>query len=177
MTNNFKVIGVVGAGLMGSGIAAVCTLAGMRTTVVDTDCKRLAGIKQFVDDVDSELREAGFVQRGITSPIVVSTDVDALSDASFVFEAVPERLDQKHRVYAELERRVSPHAVIASTTSSFVPADLALHLHRPERFSGRPLLESAPRYRLSRSRSGDADERGRHRTDCYASCARFHNIL
>ncbi len=81
-----------------------------------------------------------------------------MADATLVFEAVVERLEVKHALYAEPEAPCSPMALlIASNTSGFMPDVLCERMQHPERFLAAVLLESPACHPVRRARAGDRD--------------------
>ncbi|WP_322048846.1 3-hydroxyacyl-CoA dehydrogenase family protein [Paraburkholderia sp. J67] len=138
MDSKITVAGVVGTGLMGVGIATQCALHGLRTIVHDVDAERLASVAAKAEAVLDELIDAGRIdthaRAAALARIETSTQLDIMKDAQFVFEAVPEVLDLKHRLYAQLGAVLAPDAILASNTSGFEPDLLARALPAPERF-------------------------------------------
>lgn len=132
------VIGVVGSGLMGVGIATQGALHGYRTLVHDVDAERLAGVEAKAAAVLDELIDAGRIDRAAKavalSRIETHAQLDAMSDAGFVIEAVPEVFELKQRLYASLDGLLADNAIFASNTSGFPPDRLAAALSAPERF-------------------------------------------
>lgn len=129
---------VVGGGLMGSGIAARLALAGAQPLVHDSADDAQVRVLGHCQAIFEELRAAGRLDPAQAAEalgrIQVAHDLEALTNASLVIEAIPESLDAKQALYARLEAVVGPDAVIASSTSGLLPARLAESLMRPERF-------------------------------------------
>jgi 3-hydroxybutyryl-CoA dehydrogenase len=132
------VIGVVGTGLMGVGIAAQSALHGHRTIVHDVDPARLASVMPKAEAVLDELIDAGRIdvsaKEAALSRIETRAALDAMAAAQFVIEAVPEVLELKHRLYASLSGLLADDAIFASNTSGFPPDQLAVPLKAKERF-------------------------------------------
>lgn len=130
--------GVVGAGLMGIGIAVQLARAGRRVHVVDADPERLPEVAQTATRLLGDLADAGLHDAGRTGEVLAriatGLEVSALADVSWVVEAVPERLALKQAVYADLERVLDERAVLASNTSGILPSQLVTGLQHPERF-------------------------------------------
>jgi len=130
-------IGVVGAGLMGTGIAVQFALAGCRVRVLDSDPERLAQLPVRAGRILTSLEDAGLLGRGdpeqVPGRITSGNDYGGLAGLDWVSEAVPEVLALKHRVYEQLEAVLAPEAVIASNTSGFLPSQLGEPLGHPER--------------------------------------------
>jgi 3-hydroxybutyryl-CoA dehydrogenase len=138
MNGKLTVVGVIGTGLMGVGIATQCALHGLRTIVHDVDPARLAGVNGKAQAVLDELIDAGRIdaaaREAALARIETSAQLDVMAHAQFVFEAVPEVLDLKHRLYAQLDAVLAPDAILASNTSGFEPDKLAQALSAPQRF-------------------------------------------
>lgn len=137
---NDEAIGVIGGGIMGSGIAQVCALAGLSVALVDISeaalAKALASIDRSLGrQVDkgtlTEQQRAAALGR-----ISTSTDYASLSDAGLVVEAATENLDLKLLILKQISEQVSAEAIIASNTSSLSISQLAAQVQRPERFIG-----------------------------------------
>jgi 3-hydroxybutyryl-CoA dehydrogenase len=130
-------VGVVGTGLMGSGIAAVFAAAGRTVFLFDKDPKRLEEAAKKIVETHEEMRGAGLTsapQRELLSHIQPVSELADLSTAEFVIEAVPEILEIKQALYRELERIVDKGVIIASNTSGFMPSKLSEPLAHPDRF-------------------------------------------
>jgi 3-hydroxybutyryl-CoA dehydrogenase len=138
MNRTVTVAGVIGTGLMGVGIATQCALHGLRTIVHDVDPARLDSVSAKAQAVLDELIDAGRIDAARSAAalarIETSATLEAMAQAQFVFEAVPEVLDLKHRLYAQLGAVLAPDAILASNTSGFEPDLLAGPLAWPERF-------------------------------------------
>src|ERR1044072_2325092 len=116
------IIGVVGAGTMGNGIAQVAARAGYSVVLHDVSEEFLnrgmtAVDKSLQRDVDKERLDAE-TKQAIIRRISVTTDFGGLKDADFVIEAVTENLSVKTDVFKKLDQITSPQAILASNTSS-----------------------------------------------------------
>jgi 3-hydroxybutyryl-CoA dehydrogenase len=133
-------IGVIGGGIMGSGIAQVCALAGLSVVLVDISEAALAKALATIDRSLGRQVEKGTLteqQRAAAlGRISTSTDYASLSDAGVVIEAASENLDLKLRILKQISEQVSAEAIIASNTSSLSISQLAAQVQRPERFIG-----------------------------------------
>jgi 3-hydroxybutyryl-CoA dehydrogenase len=131
-------IGVVGGGLMGVGIATKFALAGHATLVAEADPGRAAGIPAVAADILSQLVDAGLIDAqardAALARLRVAGDPGQLAGAAMAIEAIPEVLAAKHALYARLEAIMAPDAVIASNTSGFPPDALSEHMAQPARF-------------------------------------------
>lgn len=111
---------VVGAGLMGSGIARHMANHGIEVTLVDNNEEHLARAEQINKNPD----------------LLYTTDIAAISTVDYVIEAVFEDLDIKRNVLSQISSTVSPNCLIASNTSSLLIADLEEAVTGPNRFTG-----------------------------------------
>ena len=154
-------VGVVGTGLMGSGIAAVFAAAGRTVFLFDQDPKRLEEATQKIGEICEEMRAAELTvlsQAEIFSRINPVSELAGLSEVEFIIEAVPEVIEIKHALYRELETAVKKETILASNTSGFMPSKLSECLARPDRFivahfwnppHAIPLVEVVPSQRTS----------------------------
>ncbi|MFM0009009.1 3-hydroxyacyl-CoA dehydrogenase family protein [Paraburkholderia sediminicola] len=132
------VIGVVGTGLMGVGIATQSALHGHRTIVHDVDPARLASVAPKAEAVLDELIDAGRIdhvaKQAALARIETHAQLGVMAAAQFVIEAIPEVLELKHRLYASLAELMADDAILASNTSGFPPDQLVAPLRAKERF-------------------------------------------
>ncbi len=130
-------VGVVGTGLMGSGIAAVFAAAGRTVFLFDKDPKRLDEATKRIVGIYEEMRGAGLTslsQADILSHIKPVSELADLRTVEFIIEAVPEVLEIKQALYRELETMVAERVILASNTSGFMPSKLSEFLAHPDRF-------------------------------------------
>jgi len=127
--------GVVGAGLMGRDIAGLLANAGFSVTLVDVDPDALASARDYHrTGLHDALAAGGFDPAAeLTDRIEYDTDLEALADCEFVVEAVPERLELKRGLLADLESVLAEDAVIGTNTSSLTPGEIAADAASPER--------------------------------------------
>jgi 3-hydroxybutyryl-CoA dehydrogenase len=145
-------VGVVGAGLMGSGIAESVAVAGIPVVLRDVD---EASIGRARDKIESSLARAvggGKLDAERASSarerIELTTDLDAVAGADLVIEAVPEVLELKLEVMQAIGRVVGDDLVIASNTSSIPIAELAQAVRAPERVLGLHFFSPVPVMKL-----------------------------
>jgi 3-hydroxybutyryl-CoA dehydrogenase len=143
---------VVGAGLMGSGIAQVAASAGWQVTVRDVDeqalTRGLAAIEKSLAKFVEKDVIAGGQRDEALGRISTTTDLDAAADADFVVEAVFERLDVKHDVFAALDKVCRDDAVLATNTSAIPITKIAAATGRPESVVGAHFFSPVPMMRL-----------------------------
>ena len=107
-------IAVIGAGLMGHGIAQVFALAGHEVTIYD---QLMASLNSVTDRIAANLKELGDDAKAIERVTPVANLATALRDADYVVEAVLEDLPLKQKLFAEIEKHVRPDTILASNTS------------------------------------------------------------
>ena len=133
-------IAVVGAGLMGAGIANVSVQAGFQVRLADTEQAALARGLAYVKDHVAEREQRGKITRAERAAhdarLSGTLGYEGIETADLVIEAVFEDLDRKHAVLRDLEARVSGTCVIASNTSALPIARIANAAARPERILG-----------------------------------------
>ncbi len=144
-------IGVVGAGLMGSGIAEVAARAGLDVVVVESSA---GAAKAGQERIEASLRRAE--QRGkiddagsVLARITVGTELDELADRDLVIEAIVEDENAKIALFKELDRIVaSPDAILASNTSSIPVMKLGVVTSRPQQVLGIHFFNPVPVLKL-----------------------------
>jgi len=147
-----EVIGVIGAGTMGNGIAQVCARAGysviMRDVREDLLERGMSAIdKSLQRDVDKERLAVG--EKGeVIKRIRTTTDLSSLNVASFVVEAVTENLAVKTEVFKALDEITPPAAILASNTSSISITKLAAATSRPDKIIGMHFMNPVPVMKL-----------------------------
>jgi 3-hydroxyacyl-CoA dehydrogenase len=141
--NDIKLIGVMGGGVMGGGIAESCVVGGFRTVVRDISDELCEKTRDTMIEGRFGLR--GAVERGkltqqqfneAVARLSFTTSADGLRDADLIIEAVPEDLELKKKVFAELDKTIKPQAVFASNTSGFAISDLNKAVARKDKFIG-----------------------------------------
>jgi 3-hydroxybutyryl-CoA dehydrogenase len=148
-----RIVTVVGAGVMGRGIAYVSALAGFDTRVVDLDEQQLADAVRAIErDLDTGV-ERGKVDAedaaAARERVTTTTDLtEGCADADLVIEAVLERMDVKHEVLAAAEQHAAERAVLASNTSSMSITEIASALQDPSRCVGMHFFNPVPKMRL-----------------------------
>ena len=133
-------VGVVGGGTMGSGIAEVCARSGLDTTVVEIDAAAVEQVQRRIAASLGKAQARGRITTeahdAATANLSYSHDLAELADRDLVIEAVIEHLPEKRRIFGLLDTITSPHAVLASNTSSIAIIDLATATKRPQRVVG-----------------------------------------
>jgi 3-hydroxybutyryl-CoA dehydrogenase len=133
-------IGVIGAGTMGHGIAQVCAMAGYDVVLTDTDADGLAralgAVKANLDKGVEKGKVSAEVREGALSRLLPGTMAEACQRADLVIEAVPERMDLKQLLFAEVERLAPQGAMLGTNTSSLSVTKIAESLKDPGRLVG-----------------------------------------
>jgi 3-hydroxybutyryl-CoA dehydrogenase len=145
-------LAVIGAGLMGSGIAQVAAQAGWDVTLRDLD---EPAVQRGLSGIRSSLER--FVAKGATpaedaeaalARITPTTELDAAADADVVVEAVFERIEVKHEVFRALDRICKADAVLATNTSAIPITQIASATERPESVVGIHFFSPVPMMKL-----------------------------
>lgn len=148
MSDAGKIIGVVGAGVMGAGIAQVAAAAGHRVVLVDAQSGVAAKAKDKLADALAKLIEKGRLaaeeREALLERIEPAGDVAALAPAGIVIEAIVEELAAKRDLFRAVEAVVAPDALLATNTSSLSVTAIGAGLARPERFGGMHFFNPAP---------------------------------
>jgi 3-hydroxybutyryl-CoA dehydrogenase len=145
-------VGVVGCGLMGSGIAQVCAQAGLQTVVREVSPelveKGLKGIEKNL----SRLVEKGTITEQakgeVRSRLKGITSLEELKDCDLIVEAIIEQLPAKRELFANLDTLCPPHTIFASNTSSLTITEIAASTKRPQRFVGLHFFNPVPVMKL-----------------------------
>ncbi|MDF2955837.1 MAG: 3-hydroxyacyl-CoA dehydrogenase [Candidatus Alkanophagales archaeon MCA70_species_2] len=150
---DIKKVAVIGAGIMGSGIAQVVAQIGIEVGLRDIDMKfverGIGGIKKTLERLVSKGKLPEDAANAILSRIKGTTDVkEAASDADLVIEAVIENMDVKKQVFKELDEICPEHTILASNTSSLSITEMAAATNRPEKVVGMHFFNPVPVMRL-----------------------------
>jgi len=147
-----KTVGVVGCGLMGSGIAQVSAQAGFTTWVREVDKPALDNglgrIRKFLEDGVAKGKLTADVKDETLGRIKGTTELQDLATCDLVIEAVLENLDAKRQVFSTLDRIVPASTVLASNTSSLSITEIAATASRPERVLGLHFFNPVPLMKL-----------------------------
>src|SRR5204863_3536364 len=147
-----RTVGVLGCGLMGSGIAQVAAGAGYRTVVREVNDTALqAGlgrIRKFLADGVAKGKVTEDAQNTTLGNLTGTINTADLKDCDIVIEAIVENLDEKRAIYQAVEAAVRPETIIASNTSSLCITELAAATKRPDRFGGLHFFNPVPLMKL-----------------------------
>jgi 3-hydroxybutyryl-CoA dehydrogenase len=151
MSNALKsstIVGIVGAGAMGAGIAQVAALAGHRVALFDLDAttvaKAIAGIAANLARLVGKGRLDAAAAAQARDRLIATDQLAGMRDAGLVIEAVAERLEVKRKIFAELEEHVADACILATNTSSISVTAIGATLKIPLRLVGMHFFNPAP---------------------------------
>ena len=149
---SIKTVGVLGCGLMGSGIAQVSAAAGYTTIVREVNeallQKGLGRVQKFLDDGVAKGKVTAASREATLAKLSGTTSFDDLRPCDLVIEAIVESLDDKRATYAAVESIVGHHTILLSNTSSLCITELAASTTRPDRFGGLHFFNPVPLMKL-----------------------------
>ena len=141
-------IGVIGAGLMGNGIAQVCAAAGLKVVMVDiNDAAIQRGLKSIAGNLDRLVKKEKLTEQAkdqTVARVEGTTEYAKLADCDLVIEAATENLEIKLRILRQIDEIAKADAVIATNTSSISITQLAAAMKNPERFIGLHFFNPVP---------------------------------
>ena len=147
-----KTIGVVGCGLMGSGVAEVCAQAGYKTIVreVSEDFleKGLARIDKSVARRVERGKLTAEQAEQTKANLQGTTSLGDLKDCDLIIEAIIENIDEKRKLFAELDKITKPSAILATNTSSVCVIEVAAATQRPDKVIGLHFFNPVPVMKL-----------------------------
>jgi 3-hydroxybutyryl-CoA dehydrogenase len=147
-----KKVGVLGCGLMGSGIAQIAAQAGYETVVREVEQKFLDKGLAGIDKSLGKFVEKGKMQASdkdaCMGRLKGTTSLDDLADCDIVIEAIIENAQLKRETYAALDKIVKPEAIFASNTSSLTITELSMATARPKQFVGLHFFNPVPLMKL-----------------------------
>ena len=154
-----KKIAVIGAGTMGHGIAEVAAMAGYEVWVYDIAEDILKNAMEKIKWSVGKLASKGTIREDVDtvmSRIHPSLNFDeVVSGADFVIEAVPEKIDLKKKVFADLDEKTPPHTILATNTSSLPISEIASATKRPDKVVGMHFFNPPPLMPLVEIIKGD----------------------
>lgn len=167
---NEVAVAVVGAGLMGSGIAQVAAMAGHPVVLQDTDG---AAVERGVSAIETSLRK--FVDKGrvdsatadgALARITTGTELDVVAEAAIVVEAIYENLEAKQELFSAIDALAPPDAILATNTSALPITQIAAATGRPQQVVGTHFFSPVPLMQLCEL------VRGYHTSDATLATAR-----
>jgi 3-hydroxybutyryl-CoA dehydrogenase len=149
---NIKSVGVLGCGLMGSGIAQVCAAAGYRTVVREVEQglldRGLARIQKFLSDGVEKGKVTAEGRQQTLANLSGTTTFDDMRDSDLIVEAIVENVDQKTAAFDALGAVVGTGTIFCSNTSALCITELASKTKRPDRFAGLHFFNPVPIMKL-----------------------------
>jgi 3-hydroxybutyryl-CoA dehydrogenase len=142
-------VAVIGCGSMGSGIAYVTAAAGMDTAIYDLIPEQLERARGYHEKLLSRSVEKGRLTQAeadtASARVLYTADLgQALTDRELVIEAVPEDIELKKTLFAEMDERVGPETILGSNTSSLPITEIASAVHKRDRVIGIHFFNPAP---------------------------------
>jgi 3-hydroxybutyryl-CoA dehydrogenase len=152
VAREFRTVGVVGLGTMGAGIVEVFARNGLQVIAAEVTEEAVARGRTHLETSTRRAIDRGKMteeQAGeLLGRITTTTSMADLADVDLVVEAVPESLDLKASVFAELDKHVGPDTILASNTSSLSVTELAVRTQRPGKVVGMHFFNPAPVQKL-----------------------------
>ena len=149
---DIKKVGVVGCGLMGSGIAQISAQAGLDVVVREVDDAACAKGQGKIDKFLGKAVEKGKLSEddkaGIMGRLSFTTQLSDFADCDLVVEAIIENLEIKRELFAELDGICPAHTIFATNTSSLAVGDMASATNRPQNFVGLHFFNPVPLMKL-----------------------------
>jgi len=146
--DHIKIVGVLGAGTMGNGIAHVFARSGFQVILRDVEERFLdRALETITKNLDREIKKGKVAEADkprILGRLQLVTDPAQLAGADFVVEAISERLDLKLTALKEADKLLRPEVILASNTSSISITQLAAATSRPDRFLGMHFMNPVP---------------------------------
>lgn len=149
---DFKKVGVLGAGLMGSGIAEVVAKAGYITVVREVDEALIAKGRRKIEGSLAKAVEKGKLEAALRDAIAgrlsYTTSLESMGECDLIIEAIVENLEVKRQTYQTLDKACGQEAIFCSNTSSLTITEMAAATERPDRFAGLHFFNPVPVMKL-----------------------------
>jgi 3-hydroxybutyryl-CoA dehydrogenase len=150
--DDVKKVGVIGCGIMGSGICEVIARSGGEVVYVEVDEERVARGRGRIERSTGTALERGKLSEGdreaLLGRVTGTTTLDDVADADLVIEAATEDLETKLQIFRRLDEMTRPEIVLATNTSSLPIAELAAATKRPDRVIGMHFFNPPPIMKL-----------------------------
>ena len=149
---DIKTVGVLGCGLMGSGIAQVCAAAGYKTIVREVEQgfldKGMGRIQKFLNDGVEKGKVTAEAREKTLGNLSGTTSFEAMTGCDLIIEAIIENVEAKRTTFSALDGIVGEHTIFCSNTSSLCIQELAANTKRPDRFAGLHFFNPVPLMKL-----------------------------
>jgi 3-hydroxyacyl-CoA dehydrogenase/enoyl-CoA hydratase/3-hydroxybutyryl-CoA epimerase len=147
---------VIGAGVMGGDIAAICALRGLTVTLQDTAPERIAPALKRAAELFGKRIKDKLRARDALDRLIPDVAGDGVRHADVIIEAIVENLEIKQKLFAEIEAKAKPGAILATNTSSLKLADIGAKMRDPSRLVGLHFFNPVPQLQLVEIVSGTA---------------------
>jgi 3-hydroxyacyl-CoA dehydrogenase / enoyl-CoA hydratase / 3-hydroxybutyryl-CoA epimerase len=161
--NKIEHVHVIGAGAMGGDIAAWCAGQDLRVTLADMKAEPIAGAMKRAADLFGKIKRKRTAVRDALDLLIPDMVGEGVRGADLIIEAVPEKLELKQKVYAAIEPKMKPGAILATNTSSIPLQDLRTTLQKPERLLGLHFFNPVSRLQLVEVVSHDGTDAKLHK--------------
>ena len=145
-------VGVLGCGLMGSGIAQVCAASGYKTIVREVEepflKKGMGRIEKFLSDGVEKGKVTADAKQTTLGNLSGTTKLDDLTACDLIVEAIIENVEEKAKAFGVLDGLVGERTIFCSNTSSLCITELAARTRRPDRFAGLHFFNPVPLMKL-----------------------------
>ncbi|OQW60238.1 MAG: fatty-acid oxidation protein subunit alpha [Proteobacteria bacterium SG_bin9] len=147
-SNTVERVHVIGAGAMGGDIAAWCARQGLYVTLADMKAEPIAGAIKRANELFGKILRKKIAVRDALDRLAPDMSGEGVRNADLIIEAVPEKLELKQKVYAGIEPKMKPGAILATNTSSIPLQDLRTTLASPQRLVGLHFFNPVSRLQL-----------------------------
>ena len=161
--NAIEHVHVIGAGAMGGDIAAWCAGQDLRVTLADMKAEPIASAMKRAAELFGKILRKRTASRDALDRLIPDMVGEGVRGADLIIEAVPEKLELKQKVYAAIEPKMKPGAILATNTSSIPLQDLRTTLQRPERLLGLHFFNPVSRLQLVEVVSHDGTDATLHK--------------
>jgi len=148
-TESINEIAIIGAGIMGQGIAQTISAAGLDVIIIEKDEKHLKASKTMLSDLmDREIKRWGMTKsekKAILSRIAWETTIDNIEDRDLIIEAVDEDYDLKVKIFSHLDKKAKKDCIFVSNTSTLSLTKIAETTSRPDKMIGLHFLNPVPK--------------------------------
>jgi 3-hydroxybutyryl-CoA dehydrogenase len=152
MVMSIKIVGVIGAGTMGNGIAQVFAASGFQVIMQDiADASLAHGVATISGSLDRLLKKEKITdadKQATLAKISTTTDIQGLANVDLVIEAASENLEIKAKIFQQLDAVCKPEAILASNTSSISLTRIARETQRPDKVIGMHFMNPVPVMKL-----------------------------